>query len=57
MSESTEDCWGRSVQVTLRATRDAKDRKAQMCGGEEMREDRVLGMRQAVKDVKWGGLL
>lgn len=54
MSECTEDCWGRSVQVTLRATRDAKDRKAQMCGGEEMREDRVLGMRQAVKDVKWG---
>lgn len=28
-----------------------------MCGREELREDRALGMGQAVKDVKWGSTL
>lgn len=34
--------------------RDARDGEAQVCGREEMREDGVLGVWQAVRDVKGG---
>lgn len=35
-------------------TRNAKDGKARMCGREEMTGDRVLGVGQAVENVKLG---
>lgn len=31
-----------------------RDGEAWVCSREEMREDRALGVGQAVKDVKWG---